>query len=68
MADEFVDETDIQTSNIDELRNQSPSLKDDLQITKRTLGDMTWSGSNDFKLKSINNTIKRRIIFKLLIL
>jgi len=46
----------------EELKNKTPGSTTKLQIIKRTGGDIVWAGGNDYKLVSLNDSIKPRFI------
>jgi hypothetical protein len=50
--------------SIEEIRTKSPSEKKDLDVEKRTNGEIKMNGGNDYKLSSSDNTIPKNIIKK----
>jgi hypothetical protein len=49
---------------IDEIRSKSPSVALDLNVIKRTPGDIKMAGGNDYKLATDDKTIKRKTLCK----
>ncbi len=48
----------------DEIINKNPSKQLDLQIIKRTMGDIKMNGGNDYKIESNDNTIPKKTLKK----
>jgi hypothetical protein len=50
--------------SFEEIVNKTPSKQFDLQIEKRTIGDIRMSGGNDFKLTSTDEAISTKTLKK----
>ena len=50
--------------NLNQLRNQTPAFNIKLRVIKRTSGDITMNGGNDYKLESVIDSINKRYIKK----
>ncbi len=50
--------------SFDEMVNKTPSQQYDLDLIKRTKGDIKMVGGNDYKIESADKTIKKKILRK----
>src|SRR5690606_19623331 len=50
--------------SFDEILNKNPSKQLDLQIVKRTTGDIRMNGGNDYKFESEDKSIPQKVIKK----
>jgi hypothetical protein len=50
--------------SFDEIINKTPSQQFDLNVIKRTKGDIKMVGGNDYKLVSIDKSVKKKILKK----
>ena len=47
--------------NLEQLKNRTPAFDANLQVTRRTEGDIGFNGGNDYEIKSDIDSINKKL-------